>query len=121
MRKVAAIIIPALLIGLFAAQFTACEKYVLPELEISTDTLIFSAQIDSQSVFVHTNTITTALPEDNAAWLHADPQWIDESTEVFIHVGHYVGSTQRTAVIAVKSESLQKNLVVIQKAEPDSL
>ena len=121
MRKSAAIIIPALLIGLFAAQFTACEKYVLPELEVTSDTLIFSAAIDSQSVYIRTNTTTTAVPENGETWLYADPAWMDENTEVFIHVGHYVGSTQRTAVIVIKSESLRKNLVVIQKAEADSL
>lgn len=118
MRKTASIILAALLAGMFAAQFTACEKYVLPELSISTDTLYFSAGPDSLQFFVHTNTITTAEAE-NAYWIQTDPAWMDADTTVTVYVGHYVGSTSRTGTIVVKSESLQRNLFVIQVADPD--
>ena len=104
---------------LFAAQFTSCEKYVLPDLSFTPDTLWFSAQADSQRVELTTNVITTAEPEDNVYWLYADPQWTDESTTVFIHVQQNLTTRQRSAQIIFKSESLQHNLMVFQEAGPE--
>ena len=65
MRKAATIIIPLALLALLAAQFTACEKYVLPEVNVSADTLWFGAAADSQRLTVWTNVITTAEPDDS--------------------------------------------------------
>ena len=70
MRKLTTILLSVLLTLLFASQFLSCEKYVLPELSISPDTLWFSAAADSQVVLLVTNVITTAEPE-NAGWLYA--------------------------------------------------
>ena len=118
MRKLSAITVPAILLLLLAAQFTGCEKYVLPELSITPDTLVFSSAIETKQFFVHTNTITTA-EADNAAWIRTDPAWMDADTTVSVSVGHYIGSSQRTATIIVKSETLERILVVIQKADPE--
>lgn len=118
MRKIPTIIVSALLALLFAAQFVSCEKYVLPELSISPDTLWFSAAADSQLVYLTTNVITTAEAE-NAGWLHADPSWMDESTVVTIHVWENQTTRSRSAVIPFKSESLQHDLVVMQEGKPE--
>ena len=109
MRKLTTILLSVLLTLLFASQFLSCEKYVLPELSISPDTLWFSAAADSQVVLLVTNVITTAEPE-NAGWLYADPAWMDENTAVT--------TRSRSAVIPFKSESLQHNLIVMQEGKP---
>lgn len=117
MRKLTTILLSVLLTLLFASQFLSCEKYVLPELSISPDTLWFSAAADSQVVLLVTNVITTAEPE-NAGWLHADPAWMDENTAVTIHVWENETTRSRSAVIPFKSESLQHNLIVMQEGKP---
>lgn len=115
MRKAFAIIVPALLLAVFAAQFTACEKFVLPELSISPDTLRFGALADSQAVHVTTNVITTLYPENSDNWVHARPEWLDQSGTVFIRVYDNLSTESRTAIIPVKSEAILRNLVVIQE------
>ncbi|MBR0223154.1 MAG: BACON domain-containing protein [Bacteroidales bacterium] len=119
MRKAFAIIIPAILLAFFAAQFTACEKYVLPDLTITPDTLWFSAAADSQAINVNTNVITTLYPENSDSWVQARPEWLDRSRTVFIRVSENISSESRTAVIPVKSEAIQRNLVVIQEGLPE--
>ena len=115
MRKASAIIIPAVLLMLLAAQFSACEKYVLPDLTISADTLRFSAAADSQRIVVTTNVITTLYPESSAPWVSANPEWLEASCPVFIRVSDNPGPQTRTTTIPVKSEAILRHLVVIQE------
>lgn len=123
MRKVTAILVSVLLLAVLAAQFTACEKYVLPDLTISADTLRFAAVADSQKLVVTTNVITTIYPESSDSWVRANPEWFDESCTVFIRVWDNPDPKPRTATIPVKSEAIKRTLVVIQEgaAEPDTL
>lgn len=114
MRKAAALILPVLLLGMLAAQFTGCEKYVLPDLTISPDTLRFGPDAGSLPLQVNTNVITTLYPESHDYWVVPDPDWIEETTLVQIHVDANPDTTQRIAVIPVKSESIKRTLVVIQ-------
>ena len=102
----------------FAAQFTACEKYVLPEMSVSPDTLWFGAAPDSQRVFVTTNVITTIRPGLDAEWITTNPDWFDGSCHVMIGVSENEGESARTAVLPVHSEIIQRNLVVIQEGKP---
>lgn len=121
MRKAFAIIVPVLLLAVFAAQFTACEKYVLPEVTLSSDTLRFSAAADSQALHVTTNVITTIYPESGDRWVYASPNWFEQSQTVFIHVYDNPSSESRTAVVPVKSEAIQRNLVIIQEGAAGDL
>lgn len=118
MRNVSRILLPACLLLVFAAQFTACEKYVLPSVTIAPDTLRFAAAADSQAIVVTTNVITTLYPESNDFWVYAQPEWLDQSCTVFIHVFDNSSTEPRTAVIPVKSEAILRHLVVIQEGAP---
>ena len=120
MRKAFAILLSALLLAVLAAQFTACEKYVLPELSISTDTLRFSAAADSQKLVVTTNVITTIYPEDKDSWIHANPEWLETSATVFIRVRENPDPKERIATVPVKSEVILRHLVVVQEAAADT-
>ena len=117
MRKAATILLSVLLLAVLAAQFSACEKYVLPDLTISSDTLRFSAAADSQMLVVTTNVITTLYPE-NANWVSANPEWMDQSSMVFIRVWENPDPEPRTTTIPVKSEAILRSLVVIQEGTP---
>lgn len=114
-RKITSLAVAAVLFGVAAAQFSGCEKYVLPEVDLSQDTLWFSAAADSQVVHVTTNVVTTAQPASaDQRWVTADPVWFDETSDVKVTVKENTGES-RTATIPVKSETILKNLVVIQE------
>ena len=101
-----------------AAQFTACEKYVLPAVSIEPDTLYFGAKADSAMIHLSTNVITSPNNE-NAYWITTWPDWFDEDSDVMIYVRENTGTTQRTGILYFKSEAIQRTLTVIQAA-PDS-
>ena len=115
MRKAFAILLPVVLLALLAVQFSGCEKYVLPELTISADTLRFTAAADSQQIVVTTNVITTLYPESSDNWVRANPEWLEASTTVFIRVSENPNAQTRRATIPVKSEAIKRELVVIQE------
>ena len=118
MRKASAILLHVILLALLAAQFSSCEKYVLPELTVSADTLRFTAAADSQMIVVTTNVITTLYPESDATWVRAIPEWLEASSQVYIRVSDNPGSQSRSTTIPVKSEAILRNLVVIQEGTP---
>lgn len=118
-RKITTAIVAAALLGAAVAQLSSCEKFVLPEITVSQDTLLFSAAGGSQSIRVTTNVITTAYPETiDQLWLSTDPGWFDESSTVTFTVAENTKPEERTGTVPVKSESILKNVVVIQEGKP---
>ena len=115
-RKIPFFLVSGLLVLVAAAQFTGCEKYVLPDLSITPDTLRFSAQADSADIYLSTNVITSPVVEEDSKWLSAWPEWFDADSPVTIYVKNNTDSTARTGIINFKSEALEKKLVVIQAA-----
>lgn len=117
MRNGVTWLLSALLALVFAAQFTGCEKYVLPDVSISPDTLHFGPAVDSQYVHLSTNVVTT-VDHGTVHWAMAEPQWFDEDATVTILVLENTGASARTGTLTFKSEALQKELVIIQEAYP---
>ena len=114
MRKAAAITVSIALALVMAFQFAGCEKYVLPELGVSQDTLRFGPDGQTLPLVVTTNVITTLYP-DGAIWVSTDPSWIDETTTVAVTVTLNPDTTSRSTVIPVKSEAILRNLVIVQE------
>ena len=113
-RKVFAILVSAALFGVAAVQFCGCEKFILPEITLQQDTLLFPASGGTQSMLITTNVITTAEPAFNdQSWLSADPVWFDETTTYQVTTTENTGE-ERSATIPIKSETIEKSLVVIQ-------
>lgn len=115
MRKAATFILSLSLLALFAAQFSSCEKYVLPELQVSRDTLNFGAAADSQKILVTTNVNTVLSMGSEDTWVFADPDFIEETSEVTIYVLENETGTTRTLTFPVKSESLERKIQIIQE------
>lgn len=115
MRNGATWFVAAVLTLALAAQFTGCEKYVLPDISISPDTLRFGPAADSQFVHLTTN-VVTSVEQGTLLWAEVYPQWFDEDATVTISIGANTGRDSRTGVITFKSEALQKELVIIQEA-----
>ena len=118
-RKIPAILIPALLACLLGALMPSCEQYVLPEMKLSVDTLWFGAKADSLIISVTTNVITTAKSENQGFWLTANPEWFEESCDVAVHVEQNTSTNTRTGTLDFKSEAIQRTLVVIQEGAPE--
>ena len=118
MRKAATIIIPLALLALLAAQFTACEKYVIPEVNVSPDTLWFGAAADSQRLIVWTNVITTAETEGEDSWIWAEPYWFESDCTLVVHVRENLDPEQRTGTLPIKSEAVLRHVTVIQEGAP---
>lgn len=113
-RKTPFLLVAALL-AVAAAQLGSCEKFLLPEVELSQDTLWYSAAGGVQSVHVTTNVITTANPETrDSDWITTDPVWFDASCDVQVTVSENAQEDQRTSSIPIKSEAIIKYLVIIQ-------
>ena len=114
MRKILAILIPVLLLTAIA-QFTACEKYVLPAISVTPDTLYFQSAADSALVNLSTNVITKPEADDDD-WISAWPDWFDADSPLTIYVKENRTYNARIGILYFKSESLQRKLVVIQAA-----
>ena len=97
-----------------AAQFTACEKYVLPDMSVTPDTLRFGPQADSALVHLATN-VVTAPNNEGVAWISTWPDWFDEDSDLMVYVKENPGTKQRTGTLLFKSEALQRKLFVIQE------
>ena len=117
MRKAASFILSFSLLALFAAQFFSCEKYVIPELQVAPDTLRFGAAADSQKIIVTTNVNTVLSMNTSDTWVFADPDFIEETCEVTIHVLENETGQARMLTLPVRSESLERKLLVIQSGE----
>ena len=113
-HKLPAFLVSVLLVLTAAAQFTGCEKYVLPDISLSPDTLYFRAGADSADIFLTTNVISKTEAEQGSEWITSWPEWFDESATVTIYVRENTGQAERTGILYFKSEAIEKKLVVIQ-------
>ena len=97
---------------LTAGQMVSCEKYVLPELTVSPDTLRFSAAADSALVKIHSNVIWSS--KDNPDWIRVSVDWGDADAETFVSVTENTSTQARQAQVSIKSETIQRFIVVEQ-------
>ena len=97
---------------LLAGQMVSCEKFVLPELTVSPDTLRFSAAADSSIVKIHSNVIWSN--RNNPDWIRVSVDWGDTDAETFVAVTENTSSEARQAKVSIKSETIQRYIVVEQ-------
>lgn len=119
-RKIPSILVSILLVLAAAAQFTGCEKYILPDLSIAPDTLRFNAMADSADIFLTTNVISKTEAEQGSEWITSWPEWFEENATVTIYVRQNTGQAERTGILYFKSEAIEKKLVVIQAGDSGS-
>ncbi|NLB67452.1 MAG: BACON domain-containing protein [Bacteroidales bacterium] len=112
--------VAALFLFVLLAQFVSCEKYVLPELTISQDTIIFSHNIDSAYLDVHSNVIWEIETPDitySDQWIIVKPNWADGDTTVVFKTTLNEGPMRQTQA-RIFSETIERNLLLIQQAAP---
>ena len=118
MKKVLTAIAASAAVIAAASGLVSCEKYVLPAISLSRDTLFVSHSGQRVELVVETNvTWYFDLDDLNPDWLAFDPLEGDGDTAVGITVEENATGQERKIVIPVKTETLQRNLVVSQSAD----
>ena len=112
MKKTLTAIAALSIVFLIASQMISCEKFILPELTVSPDTLRFSAAADSALVKVHSNVIWSN--KDNPDWIGVSVDWGDADAETFVSVTENTSTQVRQAQVSIKSETIQRYIVVEQ-------
>ncbi len=113
-------VVATVLLSVILAQFVSCEKYVLPELTISQDTIIFKYTVDSVALDIHSNVIWEIETPDISLinpWVKAMPPWADGDKTVIFKTQLNEGP-QRQTQARVFSETIEHHLLLIQQAAP---
>lgn len=117
MRKILSFTIFFALAAVLALQFASCEKYVLPELSLTPDTLKFSAAADSLPVQVKSNVIWNSSAANQVDWLKWNRDGMEGDQEMWFYATENTNALSRRETITFKSESLKRSLVVIQEGK----
>lgn len=118
MKKVLMAILAAAVLAAAAAGAASCEKYVLPELSLSQDTLLVNKSAQQLSLTVNSNVqwefdVASAQVE----WVIFDPEWGEVGRKVTISVEENTSGAVRKAAIPVQSQTIQKQLLIVQSAD----
>lgn len=116
MKKIFTAAAAIAVILIFAGQMSSCEKYVLPELTVSPDTLKFAAEADSSVTNIHSNVIWSI--SDIPGWITVSSDRGDRDTAVTVKVSENTTSESRQASVTVKSETILRHLTVEQAGKP---
>ena len=102
-------------------QFASCEKYILPEIKATPDTLRFTSAAGSQTSLVTSNvkcsvSISKTEEEEVGSWLTCDKMdYKGKCEELFTLTVTENGSGKtRTGNVLISSEAFDKKIVVIQ-------
>lgn len=118
MKKTFTIFIPICLLFAAIAQFSSCEKYILPAIQLEKDTVLFTPSAQQETLIVQSNVFwKMVVPSQD--WMIISPEVSSgsESDTLHIAVTDNESGERRTAIVAVRSETLNKRLVIIQEGE----
>lgn len=113
-KKFFTITVPLALALVIALQFVSCEKYILPEMYLSQDTLAFGASSDSLAITVHSNVIWSFKNEDDG-WVRGYPNWGDADSVVVFTVKANESPNPRSLTLNIKSETISRYLFITQE------
>ncbi|MCF0164799.1 MAG: BACON domain-containing protein [Bacteroidales bacterium] len=109
--------ISAIILSIFCiSTVSSCEKYILPELKLLQDTLWAEAMGEEFRVGVVCNTIWNISNPTEAAWISFDTT---DETVIVVVVDENTDAEEREHTIIVKTETLQKTIVVIQDGKEE--
>ena len=120
MKRLASYLTAVVLLTVIAAQFTSCEKYVLPEVSVSPDTLFFDCKGATKSVSLTSNVAwKIELDHDEQEALNLSNSGGYESCTIDVTVAENL-SKARTFVLTVQTEAFDRDLTIIQEGNPES-
>jgi len=112
MKKFLIILFSVIFTIIIIAQFSSCEKYVLPSLSLSQDTLTFSPEAQDCELIIETNVIWSA--DNTSNWIILDPGEGALSDTITMSVTKNDTGEKRSYKISFNTETLKKSVVVIQ-------
>jgi len=119
MRKLFIGLISILTAALFSAQFTSCEKYVLPDVSFDSDTLTFGYQAATKPVTLNSNVIwKIELSFDAQEWIKLSVSGDTVGRVIDVTVNQNDG-VKRKQILTVETEAIKKTLTIIQDAGPE--
>ena len=118
MKKVLMALFAAAVVIAAAAGAASCEKYVLPELSVSPDTLAVNAAAQELSIVVNANVQwDIKVDEVDADWVIFVPEWGELGSPVTITIEENTSGSTRRVTVPVESQTISKKLVIIQSAD----
>ena len=114
----------AVLAVLAAVLPTSCEKYVLPELSVAPDTLMFGAQGGTLTLSLKSNVEWEAginRSEDTCVeWITFTPTFGSGDCEIEVTLADNTAGPLRSLSFDINSETLKRTLTIIQEGgNPD--
>ena len=101
-----------------AAGAASCEKYVLPELSLSQDTLLVNKSAQQLSLTVNSNVQWAFdVDGDKVEWVSFDPEWAEVGRKVTISIEENATGKMRSATVPVSSQTISKKLLIVQSAD----
>ncbi len=101
-----------------SAGLSSCEKYILPMLTLSQDTLLVNKNAQELSLVVNTEVNWSFdLSGASAPWLTVTPATGRGTATVKIQIEENEAGYDRSATIPVKTATLERKLYVVQSAD----
>ena len=109
----------AVLAALATAMTSSCEKYVLPELSFTPDTLVFNAEGGEQTLVLRSNVSWEAeINRDESSWVEwitFSPTFGDGDCDVAVTLQGNNTGIERVLTFDIKTETLKHTLTIIQE------
>ena len=101
-----------------SAGLSSCEKYILPTLTLSQDTLLVNKNAQELSLVVNTEVNWSFdLSSAGASWLTVTPDIGLGVATVKIQIEENGGANVRSATVPVKTATLERKLYIVQSAD----
>ena len=101
-----------------AAGAASCEKYVLPEISLSQDTILVNKAAQELSLTVNSN---VQWEFDVAGvgidWVIFDPEWGELGRKVTVSIEENTSGSVRRATVPFQSQTISKQLIIVQSAD----
>ena len=116
MRKILSITAILAFATVIALMHSSCEKYILPEIKFSQDTVLFTAAGGTQTMQVlSTVKCTPNLSQEAEGWLTAGFVADGLDWDITLTAGANSGGERETD-ITCKSECITRSIIIIQAA-----
>ncbi|MBR5735925.1 MAG: BACON domain-containing protein [Bacteroidales bacterium] len=113
---VAVVAVAAVIVA--ASGVTSCEKYFLPSLVLSQDTILVNKAPQELSLVINSNVEwSVELGEVNAKWLDVTPDYGEATATVKITISGNDSGEKRSVNVPIRSETLERDLLIVQSKD----
>ena len=117
-KKVLVAFLAAVAVIAAASGVTSCEKYFLPSLELSQETILVNKASQELSLVVNSNAAWSVKSYD-ADWLDLSPGRSESTATLRISISANESGETRSVTVSIETETLSRKLVVSQSADDE--